>query len=628
MQSSTTERLAQRLRGFRWIVVSLSIMSGVVNVLALTGSFYMLQIYDRVLTSHSVATLIVLSLLAVGLYVGQGLLDVVRGHILVLIGIRVEERIAPDAHDALLRLPLFGASTTNATQPMRDLEAIRAFLSGQGPIAFFDLPWMPIYLVFIYLLHPMMGLLATGGAFVLVALTVATDRLTAGLNKEAMTAGLQRSSVADANARNAEVLRAMGLGGRAAARFHAANAVYLRSHTRSSEIGSALSGTSKVMRMMLQSAVLGLGAWLTIRGSLTAGAIIAASIAASRALAPVELAIAHWRAFVAARQGYRRLKSTLAALPPANLPLELPLPSQTLALEGVTVPVPGTQRIVLNNVSFKLEAGQGLGVIGPSAAGKSTLARAIVGVWPTVRGAVRIDGAALDRWNPEQLGRSIGYLPQGVELFDGTISDNIGRFDAPADPRAIVAAAQAAGVHDMVLRLPEGYETRLGPGGAALSAGQRQRIALARALYGEPFLVVLDEPNSNLDADGEVALTAAMAGVRKRGGIVVVIAHRRSALNAVDHVAVVNAGQLSAFGPRDQRRGSSDCGCRRSRGWRRRLGRTAWREAARVCPGTIDRRWFSELASREIIMLIEDRVEEEILRLNCLAGSTLVGRCC
>jgi ATP-binding cassette subfamily C protein len=344
----------------------------------------------------------------------------------------------------------------------------------------------------------------------------------------------------------------MGLGPRVAARFHAVNAEYLRTQARASEVGSALSGLSKVSRMTLQSAVLGLGAWLTIQGNLTAGAIIAASIAASRALAPIELAIAHWKSLVAARQSHSRLKSTLAALPSPESPLELPPPSRTLALDNVTVPVPGTQRVVLGNVSFALEAGQGLGVIGPSGAGKSTLARAVVGVWPCARGTVRIDGAALDRWPIDTLGRAVGYLPQSVELFDGSISENISRFDPDADPKAILAAAQAAGVHDMILRFPEGYETRLGADGTALSAGQRQRIALARALYGEPFLVVLDEPNSNLDAEGEVALTAALLRVRKRGGIVLVVAHRRSALNAVDQVAVIANGQLTAFGARDQ----------------------------------------------------------------------------
>ena len=282
--------------------------------------------------------------------------------------------------------------------------------------------------------------------------------------------------------------------------------------------------------MVLQSAMLGLGAYLTIRGQLSAGGIIAASIASSRALAPIELAITHWKSFVAARQSYARLTKTLDALPGEVVPLQLPPPTRSLVLEGVMVPIPGTQRLVLNTISFELKAGQALGLIGPSAAGKSSLARAITGVWPLARGAVRLDGAALDRWSIEELGWHIGYLPQDVALFDGTIAENIARFEDPPDGGAIIAAAKAADVHEMILRLPEGYETRLGPGGLAMSAGQRQRIALARALYRDPFLVVLDEPNSNLDAEGEAALTQAIVGVRNRGGICIVIAHGRARL--------------------------------------------------------------------------------------------------
>lgn len=543
---------AALLTGYRLVLLAVFAMSGLVNILALTGSFYMLQIYDRVLTSHSIPTLVVLSLLAIGLYLSQGVLDVIRGHILSLVASRIEERLTPDAHNALLRLPLFGASTTDATLPIRDIEVVRSFLSSQGPIALFDLPWMPVYLAFVYLLHPWLGYLATAGAVVLIAISLVADRTTRNLSVKSTRAQHERSALADANARNAEVLKAMGMAARAAERFHASNAVYLKLQARLSEVGSALSGLSRVLRMMQQSAVLGLGAYLTIRGQVTAGAIIAASIASSRALAPIDLAIAHWKGFVAARQSFGRLKSTFAALPEHTMPLQLPAPTWTLAAEGIVVPVPGTQRLVLNGVSFELKAGQGLGVIGPSAAGKSTLARALTGVWPLLRGAVRIDGAPLDRWREEELGRHIGYLPQSIELFSGTIAENISRFEAAPESGPIIAAAQAAGVHEMILRLPEGYETGLGAGGSALSAGQRQRIALARALYGDPFLVVLDEPNSNLDSEGESALTAAILGVRRRGGIVIVIAHRPSALGAVDLVAMMVNGQVSALGPKDE----------------------------------------------------------------------------
>lgn len=538
--------------GFRGTLAGLAAISGVVNLLALTGSLYMLQIYDRVLTSHSVPTLVALSILAIGLYLALGILDVIRAQVLVAVGSSVDQRLSPIAHAAVMRLPIYGASTIDATQPLRDVDAIRRFLSSQGPIAILDLPWLPLYLIFVFLLHAWLGSLALLGVLVLTALTWLAERLTNDLNASAGKAAAARMGLAEANARNAEVLRAMGINTRATRRFEGVNAKHLAIQAKLSDLAGRLAGISKVLRLVLQSAILGLGAYLTIRGQLSAGAIIAASIAASRSLAPVELAITHWKSFVAARQSYARLATTLGALPNETAPLELPPPARSLSLEGIAVPVPGTERMVLSNLSFDLKCGQALGVIGPSAAGKSTLARAVAGVWPVTRGAVRLDGAAHERWSSEELGRHIGYLPQDVALFDGTIADNIARFDENADGSAIIAAAQAAGVHEMILRLPEGYETHLGPAGIAMSAGQRQRIALARALYRDPFLVVLDEPNSNLDAEGEAALTRAILAVRNRGGIAIVIAHRPSALAGVDMVAVIGGGRLTAFGTKDE----------------------------------------------------------------------------
>ena len=342
------------------------------------------------------------------------------------------------------------------------------------------------------------------------------------------------------------------MAGAMSARFSAVNDDYQRSHRHASDRASILAATSRVMRLVLQSLVLGLGAYLVINQEATAGVIIASSILMSRALAPVELAIANWKGFVAARQARRRLSEMLALLPPGRQPLSLPKPEVALSVESVSATPPGDGRVVVQDIAFALKGGAGLGIIGPSAAGKSSLARLIVGVWQPVRGKVRLDGAALDQWSAEHLGRHIGYLPQDVELFDGTIAQNISRFEAEPDANAIIAAAKSAGVHDLVVRLPEGYDTRIGEAGAALSAGQRQRVALARALYGDPFLVVLDEPNSNLDSEGEEALTAAILGVRSRGGIAIVIAHRPSALAAVDQVLVLNQGRQQAFGPRDE----------------------------------------------------------------------------
>jgi ATP-binding cassette subfamily C protein len=451
-----------------------------------------------------------------------------------------------------MRLSLSGRQSGEAQQPVRDVDTIRGFLAGQGPVAILDMPWMPLFLGFVFMLHPVLGFVTLGGAIVLVAITLWTERRTKEPTQVLVKSSAERLSLLDASTRNAEVLRAMGFGHRAEARFAAANARHLYTQQSLVDLTGGLSAVSRIIRLVLQSAMLGVGAYLTIAGEMTAGAIIACSIAASRAYAPIEIAIANWKGFVAARQSAARLTASFATLPKDDEPLELPAPVKALSVENVYATVPGTQRTILHGVNFQLNAGQALAVIGQSAAGKSSLARLLVGVWQPARGSVRIDGAALDRWSNARLGQHIGYLPQDVELFDGTITENIARFQEQPDSMAVISAAQAAGVHEMILRLPDGYETMLGDRGTALSAGQRQRIALARALYGNPFLVVLDEPNSNLDAEGEEALSAAIRSVRARGGIVIVVAHRAGVLAAVDLVAVMGNGQLTAFGERDE----------------------------------------------------------------------------
>ncbi len=544
--------LPKALKRCAGVFLAIGLISGVVNVLALSGSFYMLQVYDRVLTSHSTPTLVVLSVLVAGLYIFQSVIDLLRSQVLVRLGSGVNAIMMPAAHAAALELPLRGQSATTSLQSMRDVDAIRSFLAGQGLVALFDMPWIPIYLVFVYMLHPLLGMLATGGILVLIVLTLLTEYLTQSLEVSVGKAASTRMALADANARNADVLRAMGFGDRATDRFLKASTEYLLLQAKASDVVGGMSSLSKVFRMMMQSAMLGVGAYLALMGEVTAGAIMAGSICTGRATAPVELAISQWKSFVAARQSYSRLKKTLAMLP-ANAPVtKLPPPKKSFSVENVALTAPGSQRLLVSGVTFQLEAGQGLGIIGPSGAGKSTLARALTGVWPLARGAVRLDGAALDQWQPSDLGAHMGYLPQDVNLFEGTIADNISRMDPEADSRAIITAAKAADVHQLILGLSDGYDTRLGVGGTALSGGQRQRIALARALYKSPFLVVLDEPNSNLDAEGEAALTRAIQGVRERGGIAIVIAHRPSALAAVDKVAVLGGGQLAAFGPKDE----------------------------------------------------------------------------
>ena len=537
------------LKSAGWVM---ALISGTVNVLALTGSFYMLQVYDRVLSSRSIPTLIALSVLAAALYLFQGALEVTRAQLLVRLGGRVDRRLIEAAHDAAMRLPLMGRHGADAQQPIRDVDTIRGFLSGQGPVAILDMPWMPLYITFIFILHPVLGWVTLAGALVLLGLTMWTEKLTRGPAQALVQSATSRLSLAESSARNAEVLRAMGFGHRAMHRFSQASAKHLEAQERLSDLASGFSTASRVFRLVIQSALLGLGAYLTIRGEMSGGAIIASSIAASRAYAPIEVALANWKGFVSARQSAARLRQVFDGLPSKVTPLELPPPVKSVAVENLTVTIPGTQRTVIAGASFELKAGQALAVIGPSAAGKSSLARAMVGVWTPSRGAIRLDGAPLERWSNERLGSHIGYLPQDVELFDGTIKDNIARFEEDPDSKAVIEAAQAAGVHEMILRLPDGYETRLGDRGSALSAGQRQRVALARALYKKPFFVVLDEPNSNLDSDGEDALSKAIQSVRARGGIVTVIAHRPGVLAAVDLIAVVGNGQITAFGPRDE----------------------------------------------------------------------------
>jgi len=546
-------RAAQKLtRGLRGIVLFLFITSGIINVLALTGAFYMLQIYDRALTSGSIPTLVALSILAVGLYFFQGLFDIIRSQVLVRIGARLDKRIAPSAHQVAIDMPRFGFSAAEALERGRDVDTVRSFLGSQGPISLFDLPWMPLYLIFVYFLHPLLGALTFAGAFILTVLTILTEILTRRLSGATQQTAVERNAIADSNARNAEVIKAMGMTQRVVARFSKVNSEHLRLHAKASDISGTFGAISRVLRMILQSAILGLGAYLTIRSELSAGGIIAASVIAARALAPVDSVIGNWKGIVAAREAYKRLKETVIALGELDPPMPLPPPRATLHVEKITVAAPDSGRILLTDVDFQLQAGDGLGIIGPSGGGKTTLVRALIGIWPPLRGSIRLDGAELTQWQEEVLGTHIGYLPQDVSLLEGTIEENISRFDPLSDPRATVAAARAAGVHEMIVRLPEGYRTRVGVNGAALSAGQRQRIGLARALYKDPFLVVLDEPNSNLDSEGEGALTEAIRGIRARGGIVVVVAHRPSALVALNLIAVIQQGRMTAFGPKEE----------------------------------------------------------------------------
>lgn len=556
--ASTTKAMAEHRgdemlrREFKGVTVFLFWISGIINVLALTGSFYMLQIYDRALTSGSIPTLAALSILVIGLYLFQGIFDIVRSQLLVRIGARFDRMLAPIAHRVSVDMPRFGFSTGEALERGRDVDTIRNFMGSQGPVALFDLPWVPLYILFVYFLHPVLGALTLGGAFVLTLLTIWTEIKSRKLAAAAQQAFLARNAVADSNARNADILKAMGFAGRAVSRFNEINQDHLTLQTRASDVIGTFGAFSRILRMVLQSALLGTGAYLTIQGQMSAGAIIAVSVASSRALSPIDMAIANWKGVVAARQAFKRLRDTMVALSNMAKPLDLPAPIRSLKIDKISVAAPASGRVLLTEVAFELNAGQGLGVIGPSGGGKTTLVRALTGIWPVLRGAIRLDDADLTQWDEEKLGQYVGYLPQDVALLDGTIVENITRLSPQRDARAIVAATRAAGVHEMIVRLPDGYDTQLGPMGTALSAGQRQRIGLARALYGDPFVVIMDEPNAFLDAEGEQALNMAIRQIRARGGIAVVVAHRPSILAEVDMVAVIQNGRLTAFGPKEE----------------------------------------------------------------------------
>jgi len=551
-RSPVRSELAEALAACRGAFYGTALISGMSNILMLTGAMFMLEIYDRVLPSRSMPTLVGLLVLAAALFTALGILDAIRGRILVRIGGALDETLSGRVYDTLMRLPLRVGARSDGTQPLRDLDAVRSYLSGLGPVALFDLPWIPLYLAICFAFHPLIGFAALAGAIILIVLTLLTEILMRAPARAATEAAVARNGLAEASRRNAEALVAMGMAGHIAARWSEANRQYMRSQQEASDLGGGLGAISKVLRMMLQSGVLAVGAYLVIHQEASAGIIIAASILSARALAPVDLAIANWKGFVAARQSWQRLNRLLTMSPARLTPMQLQTPVQRLTVEAVSASPPGVPKVVVQDITFELEAGQGLGIIGPSGSGKSSLVRLLVGVWQPMRGNVRLDGAALDQWASDALGRHIGYLPQDVELLAGTVAENIARFEPDPDNEAVIAAAKAVGVHDLIVRLPGGYDTPIGEQGSALSAGQAQRVALARAVYRDPFLVVLDEPNSNLDSEGEEALTRAILGVRERMGIVIVVAHRPSAIAGVDRLLMMNQGKAQAIGPKDE----------------------------------------------------------------------------
>lgn len=539
-------------RGVSGAVAGVALFSSVINVLGFTGPLFMLEVYDRVIPSGSLPTLVALLFLAAGLYGFSGILDVVRGRLLArLSGIldkALSKRVLSVVAGASLRTRLSG----DALKPAQEMDQIRSVLAGPGPAALVDLPWMPVYLAVCFLLHPLIGLLTAVAMTILIGLTVAADILTRSRTKEAATAMAARNRFGEASHRNAEAIAAMGMLDQVQSHWADLHGRLTTLQRRTADVGGLLASASKTLRQAVQSGSLALGAYLVIDGDMTGGMIIAASVIVARALQPVEQVIANWRNMVGARQAWQRLQEVFKLFPEAGDRTALPAPVKSLAVEAIFTAPPGErQRMTVQNITFRAQAGTAVGVIGPSASGKSSLVRAITGVWPLVRGKVSLDGASLDQWPVQERGRHMGYMPQSSDLFPGTIAENISRLDPAANDSAIIAAGRAAGVHDMIVALADGYETQVGDGGLNLSAGQRQRIALARALYGDPFLVVLDEPNSNLDADGDRALAEAIGAVKMRGGIVIVVAHRNSVLSQIDLLLVMENGVAKAFGPRD-----------------------------------------------------------------------------
>jgi PrtD family type I secretion system ABC transporter len=531
-------------------LVGVAIFSALINLLLLTSPLFMLQVYDRVLTSRSHQTLIALLGIATLLLVLMAILDQLRASILTRIGLSLDRALREHVFNGVIEQQLLRQTSGDGQQPVRDLDVVRTFLAGPGPIALFDLPWMPFYVAICFLLHPLLGALAIAGALILVGLTIWGYYAAKEPTRNAVEHASRRNAWIEGGRRNAETLRALGMLGAIRSRWTEAHLATLVAQMRGADAAGRIAAFTKAFRILLQSILLAAGAYLVIERLATPGVMLAASVIAARALQPIEQVVGQWRPFLQYRDARARLANLAVATDAKRT--SLPPPSQEISLANVAIAPHGARNAILAGINFKLKAGQAVAVIGPSGAGKSTLARGLVGVWPIARGELRLDGAMQDQWHPDDLGRLIGYLPQSVELFDGTVADNIARFSPDRQDAAVVAAAEMAGAMQMIKKLPQGFDTPIGEMAVALSAGQRQRIGLARALYDNPFLVVLDEPNSNLDAEGEAALGKAIRAVRERGGIVVVMAHRPSALAEVDQVLFVRDGTQGMFGPRDE----------------------------------------------------------------------------
>ena len=548
--SAVRNEIELALVSFKSTFFTIGAFSAISNLLMLVPSIYMLQVYDRVLASRNEVTLLMLTVMMLGAYLLMSALELIRSFVLVRVGAQFDMRLNKRVYSAAFEQNLKKAGG-NAGQALADLTNVRQFLTGNALFAFFDAPWFPVYLIVIFFFEPALGLFALGGTAILVVLAYINEKVTKQPLAEANAMAIASTTLATNNLRNAEVIESMGMLPNLLTRWYKLHGKFLHLQAEASEKAGLVGAVTKFVQVSLQSLVLGYGALLAIEGKITPGMMIAASILVGRALAPVQQVIGVWKSYSTTRSAYERLVALLAANPERSAGMELPKPLGAITIEGVSAAPPGSQVAVIKGLNIGIAPGDVVGVIGPSGSGKSTLARLLVGVWPAFSGKVRLDGADIFTWNKGELGPHIGYLPQDIELFAGSVSDNIARF-GDIDPDKVVEAARRAGVHDLILHLPQGYDTMLGDGGAGLSGGQRQRLGLARAMYGDPSVIVLDEPNSNLDDVGELALVQAVSDLRQRGKTIVLITHRTSAIGVTNKLLLLRDGVAEMFGPTQQ----------------------------------------------------------------------------
>ncbi|MFK3973962.1 type I secretion system permease/ATPase [Pseudomonas sp. NPDC087358] len=551
MRSTHENSLQAALKSCRSSFISVGFFSLFVNALMLVPTFYMLQVYGRVVTSGNLTTLTMLTLIMTVLVITMGSLEWIRSRIMVRVSTRLDVLLSRDVYKASFKRALSTGGMDASAQSLNDLTGLRQFMTGNGLFAFFDAPWLPIYVAVMFMFHPWYGWVAIGSAIVLLILAFLNERFTGKALGQANKENIAATLYTTKNLRNAEVIESMGMLNTLIERWsrRQRNVLLLQSHA--SDKGGVISSISKTFRMLIQSLILGLGAYLAVNHEISPGLVIAGSVLLGRALAPIDLIIGSWKGFIAARSQYDRLNDILDKQKAEPERMSLPVPQGNILVDNLIVGAPGSKTPIIRGISFAVPAGAVVGIIGPSASGKSTLARALMGVWAPQHGVVRLDGADIANWDKHELGPHLGYLPQDIELFEGSISENIARF-ADVDPELVVKAAKTAGVHEMILQLPEGYDTVIGSDGVNLSGGQRQRVGLARAIYGSPRLILLDEPNSNLDEVGERALAAAILELKQTGATIFVITHRTTILSQLDRLLVMSAGGISMYGPRDQ----------------------------------------------------------------------------